>query len=72
MIIKAKVFTNCRREEIIKISNDSYKIYLKKPAHDNKANIEIIKLLKKHFNSSVRIIKGEKNKEKILEVTHGN
>ena len=49
MIIRIKVYPNSGREEIIKISDNSYKAYLKKPAEDNKANIELLKLLKKQF-----------------------
>ena len=40
------------REEIIKLSEDSYKVYLKKQATGNKANIELLKFLKKYFSLS--------------------
>lgn len=68
MIIYVKVFPKSGREEIVKISENTYKVYLKKPALDNKANIELLKLLKKHFNTSVKIIKGEKSRDKIIEI----
>lgn len=69
MIIKIKVYPKSGREEIIKISENSYKVYLKKPADDNKANIELIKLLRKHFKKNINIIKGLKSRDKIIEVS---
>ncbi|MCK5476133.1 MAG: DUF167 domain-containing protein [Candidatus Pacebacteria bacterium] len=47
------------------------KIYLTAVPVDGKANKELIKLLSKELNvskSKINIIKGEKNKEKIIEV----
>ncbi|MCK5084415.1 MAG: DUF167 domain-containing protein [Candidatus Pacebacteria bacterium] len=47
------------------------KIYLTAVPVDGKANKELIKLLSKELNigkSKIIIIKGEKNKEKIIEV----
>ena len=68
MIIKIKVYPHSGKEEIVKLSDDSYKVYLKKPAEDNKANIELIKLFSKHFKSQVSIVKGYKGRDKILEI----
>ena len=47
------------------------KIYLTAVPVDGKANRELIKLLSKELNISknkINIIKGEKNKEKIIEI----
>ncbi|VVB78430.1 putative ACR, YggU family [uncultured archaeon] len=68
MILKVKVYPSSGREEIIKISNDEYKVYLKKPAEDNKANIELLKLFKKKFKKPARISKGLKSRDKIVEI----
>jgi len=68
MIISIKVYPSSGREEIIKISENEYKIYLKKSAESGKANIELIKILKKHFNKEAKIIKGLKNRNKIIEL----
>jgi uncharacterized protein (TIGR00251 family) len=72
MIIKIKVYPHSGREEILKISDDSYKVYLKKPAEDNKANIELLKLFRRHFKVEAKIIKGFSSREKIIEVKNGN
>jgi uncharacterized protein (TIGR00251 family) len=68
MIIHVKVYPSSGREEIIKLNEDNYKVYLKKPAVDNKANIELIKLLKKHFKKEIKIIKGIKSEDKIIKI----
>lgn len=68
MIIQVKVYPGSGREEIIKISEKGYKAYLKKPAKDNKANLELLKLLKHYFKGNIKIIKGLKSRNKIIEV----
>ena len=68
MIINVKVMPNSGREEIQKISGKEYRVYLKKPAFDNKANMELITLLRKHFKSQIKIIKGTKSRNKVVEI----
>ncbi|MDD5192822.1 MAG: DUF167 domain-containing protein [Candidatus Nanoarchaeia archaeon] len=71
MILKIKVKPNSRKQEIEKIEGENYKISLKSKPKDNKANIELLKLLKKHFNvesKNIKIIKGLKSRNKIIEV----
>ena len=57
--------SNSKKQEIVE--GDIWKIKLKEKAKNNKANIELINLLKKRFKK-VRIIKGLKGKDKIIEV----
>jgi uncharacterized protein (TIGR00251 family) len=68
MIIQIKVHPSSGKEEITKISENSYKVYLKKPAEDNKANIELLKVLKDYFKKNAKIIKGLKSRNKIVKV----
>jgi len=68
MIIEVKVKPNSRKQEIEKLSDKEYKVNLTKKAEDNKANIELLKLLKRYFNSEVKFIHGLKSKNKIIEV----
>jgi len=68
MIIKVKAKPNSKEQEIIKISENEYKIALREKAEDNKANIELLKLLKRYFGKEVRIVKGLKSKNKIVEI----
>ena len=69
MKLNIKVQPNSGRQDIVKLSNNNYKIFLKKSPEDNKANIELEKLLTKHFKSTVKIIKGFTSKNKIIEVS---
>jgi len=67
MKIKVKVHPLSGRQEIIK-GDDSYTIYLKSRAEDNKANIELLKLLHKYFKREVKIKSGLTSRNKIIEV----
>ena len=53
MKIKIKVKPNSGKQEVIK-QDDFYSIKLKSSAQDNKANIELIKLLKKYFKKDAK------------------
>ncbi|MBT3642867.1 DUF167 domain-containing protein [archaeon] len=69
MKINLKVQPKSGRQEIIRVDEDSYKVFLKKSPEDNKANEELTKLLKKYFNEkNVKIIKGLTSRNKIIEV----
>jgi uncharacterized protein (TIGR00251 family) len=68
MRIKVKVKPNSSKEEVKKLGKGSYVVYVKKPAVDNKANMALVKLLKKHFNSGVEIKSGFTGRNKIVEV----
>jgi len=65
--VKIKVRANSNKNEIIPC-DDFYKVNVKKPAEDNKANIEIIKMFSKKFNKKVRIVSGLKKREKLLKI----
>ena len=70
MIIKVKVKPNSRRQSIEQ-ENGVYNMDLKEKADKGKANLEIIKLLAKHFkvsSSQVRIKSGITSKNKIIEI----
>lgn len=68
MIIKVKVKPNSNAQEIIKTGENEYKISLKEKAEDNKANIKLLKLLKRYFGKEAKIVKGLKSKNKIVEI----
>ena len=71
MIIKIKVKPNSEKQEIKKLEDGIYAVNLREKAEDNKANIELLNLLKKYFKVSVKdinLIKGMKGRDKIVEV----
>jgi uncharacterized protein (TIGR00251 family) len=72
MRIHVKVKPNSQKQEIKKISNKEYEISLKKPPEDNKANIELLKLLKKTFKKNIKLISGHTSRKKIVEIKDGN
>ncbi len=65
MIVKAKVKTGKNEFSITK--GGVWTINVKSEPKNNEANLEIIRELSKKYNS-VRIIKGLKSKEKIIEL----
>lgn len=70
MKIKIIVKTNAEKNEIQEFDEEkqAYKVLIKVPPVENKANKEIIKLFHKKYKQPVRIISGFKSKEKILEI----
>lgn len=68
MKIKIKVHANSSKEEIRKIDNLNYEVWLKEKAVDGKANLELIKLLKDYFGNTVKIKSGFTSRNKIVEV----
>lgn len=67
MKIEVRVFPKSGREEIVQ-SGEKYKVYLKKAAEDRKANMELVKFMKKYFGKPVKIVRGFTSRDKVLEV----
>ncbi|PIN80255.1 hypothetical protein COV11_04370 [Candidatus Woesearchaeota archaeon CG10_big_fil_rev_8_21_14_0_10_30_7] len=66
-IIKIKLKPNSKENKIIS-KGTIWEIKIKEPAIDNRANKELVKFLKKELKKQVRIVKGMKSKEKIIEI----
>jgi hypothetical protein len=67
---KIKVVTNASRQEV-KREKDYLKVYICSSPEKGKANKELMKILSNYLNvkkSSLSIIKGEKSKNKIIEI----
>ena len=67
MKIKIKVKPNSGKQEIIK-KDDFYLAYLKSSPENNKANLELLKLLKRYFKKDVKIKSGFTSRNKIIEI----
>ena len=68
MKLQIKVQPNSSRQEIqTDIDGKISKVFLKKPAKENKANIELEKLLTKHLGTETKIVKGHTSKNKTIE-----
>ncbi len=66
VLIKA----NSNKNEILGFDDarKAYKISIKEPAEDNKANGELIKFLSKEMGKKVRIVSGHTSKIKTIRV----
>jgi len=68
MKIKIKLHANSSQEKIEKVFDDEYEIWLKEKPADRKANLELVKVLKKYFGREVEIISGFTSRRKIINV----
>jgi uncharacterized protein (TIGR00251 family) len=71
MQISVKVTAGARKEEVVALKNNRFKISVKARAEAGAANERMVELVAKHFGvaqKKVRIIKGHKTPSKILEV----
>lgn len=72
MLIKVKVFTNSKKEEIIKKNKDSFVIMIKEKPIEGRANSKTISLLAFYFHipkEKIRLIKGGKMRSKIFAIS---
>lgn len=68
MKIKVSVKTNSKVQSVTKINEAEYKISLTKSPIENKANKELINLLKRYFKKNIKIVKGKNSTTKLIEV----
>jgi uncharacterized protein (TIGR00251 family) len=71
MKITVNVIPNSKNPEIIKISENTYKIKVDVPASKNKANKRLVEILSEYFKvskPSISIIKGLKSRNKIIKI----
>lgn len=68
--LKILVKPNSKKNEIIfDKEKNLYKINIKAKPEHNKANIELIKFLKKYFKKEVEIIRGLKSRNKVIRLS---
>lgn len=69
MKISIKIHPNSSQEKIQEIEKDkSYEVWIREKPVDNKANIQLLKILKKHFKKEVQIVSGFSSRNKIVEI----
>jgi len=69
--ISVSVKPNARHEKVEKLSATEYVVWVGAPAREGQANDAVVALLAKHFavpRSSLRILRGERAKRKIVEI----
>lgn len=67
MRISARVVPNAKQFRIEQASQ-GWKIYVKEKAEDNKANLALLKGLKKLLGMEIALVSGAKSREKVLEI----
>jgi uncharacterized protein (TIGR00251 family) len=65
--VKLKVHTNSSQEKIVELENNFYGVWLKEKPVDGKANLSLLKLLKKEFGKNFKIKSGFNSLNKIVE-----
>jgi uncharacterized protein len=71
MIIRVKVKPNSSKQSVESFGNDRYLVHVKSAPENDKANIEMIKLLSKHLGvpeKSFHINFGRTSHEKIIDI----
>ncbi len=68
MFIKIKARPHSGKQEVVKVNDREYLVYLKSAPENNKANLELLKILKRYFKEEVRIKSGFTSREKIMEL----
>ncbi len=68
MKINIKVKPGSAEQSIVKIDENNYKVNLKSAPEKGKANLELLKLLKKEFGKQAKIIKGFSSRNKVVEI----
>ncbi len=71
MLIHVKVTADSNHENLEKVRDTSFKISVKEPAKENRANKRVIEIIANHFSistSKIKIITGHHMGGKILEI----
>ncbi|VVB81948.1 putative ACR, YggU family [uncultured archaeon] len=66
--LKVLVKPNAKSDEVLGWEGDVLKVAVSAPAVDNKANIAVLKLLKKFSKKRISFISGLKSRKKLLLV----
>ena len=67
MRIQVRVVPNAKAFRI-EHSGNGWKVYVKEKAEENKANLALLKWLRKLLGREVRLVSGAKAREKVLEI----
>jgi len=71
MYIKVKVIPRARKTTVIELKSGMLKVKVSSPPADNRANQELVRILADYYGvkrSAVKIRKGEKSREKLVEI----
>jgi uncharacterized protein (TIGR00251 family) len=69
--ISVTVKPNARSAAITQVSDVEFRVAIREPARDGKANLALVDLLARHFDvpkSSITIVRGHASRRKIIEL----
>lgn len=66
MIIEVKVHPKSKQNKIV--WRNTLEVYLTEPPENNKANTQMLDLLKKTFKKEVSLIRGHNSRKKIISI----
>ncbi|HNV85359.1 MAG TPA: DUF167 domain-containing protein [Candidatus Omnitrophota bacterium] len=69
--ISVRVVPRASKSEVREIGPENFKVYVTAPPVDGKGNEAVIELLAEYFNtarSRVRVLRGERGRDKIIEI----
>lgn len=68
MRITVEVKAGSKKDEVISGEGDRYIVRVKAQKKKGKANVAVLKLLKKHFGRQARLVSGRTSTTKIVEI----
>jgi uncharacterized protein len=71
MKVKVRLRPGAKVEKIEKVSDTEYRVWVKAPPREGKANEALVEALARYFDrprSAVRLIRGKSSREKWLEI----
>lgn len=71
MKILVKVKPSAKLEKLEDLGGNTFAVWVREPAKENKANFAVLEAIAKHFGvgiSKVRFVAGVRSREKIVEV----
>ena len=71
MKIAVKVIPNAKQADVLEESENSFRVKVDAPPKEGKANKRLIEILAQYFDvakSKVKLVKGEKSRQKIVEI----
>jgi uncharacterized protein (TIGR00251 family) len=69
MYLKITVFPEFKKELVEKISEDTFKIYIKQPASGGRANKRILEIINEMYpGKRIRIVNGALTPKKLIEI----
>jgi uncharacterized protein (TIGR00251 family) len=69
MYLKLKVVPDAQEEKVMQVKDDEYRIWVKAPAENNKANNRVLEMLLDRFpNKRILLVSGHVSPSKIVSI----